>query len=107
MNYNCPLDGTLLSFSCGGDEENDAYRCSFCGEIYPTLNQKEVEVLKDIETHAISRLKKYKERLEEIKKEEGKITRILDFTKKSGLLSKLNKPNLSEEKVNRPGHPAP
>ena len=94
--YQCPLDGSLLFFDRG--EDNDAYICSHCSTIYPTLSRQEADILKDLESQALSRLEQYKNKLEEIKKEEGEIVKIFEFTKKSGLFSKLNEANLSENK---------
>jgi hypothetical protein len=91
--YTCPLDGSILSFSYG--EGNDAYKCANCGTVYPTLSKKEADILKDIESHALSRLGIYKQRLSTIKEEEGEIKKIFEFTEKNGLLSRLNKANLS------------
>jgi hypothetical protein len=96
LDYKCPLDGSPLSFKYG--EENDSYRCSHCGTIYPTLSKCEEDILRDIEVSAILKLEKYKKRLEKIKGEERDITKILEFVEKSGLLNKLNKVNLSEQK---------
>jgi hypothetical protein len=95
MNFKCPLDGAPLSFSYS--EENDAYICPSCDAIYPTLSKKEKDILKDITSHALLELKKSQTRLEEIKKEEGKIAKIFEFVEKSGLFKKLNKVNLSAE----------
>jgi len=93
IEYRCPLDGSILLFSYG--EGNDSYKCASCGTIYPTLSKKEEDIIKDIESHAISRLENYKQRLNKIKEEEGEIEKIFEFTEKNGLLSKLNKVNLS------------
>jgi len=93
--YECPLDGAFLWLDGETGVGNDAYICSCCGTIYPTLSKSEVGVLKDIESQALSKLKKYENRLEEIQKEEKDIAKIFEFTKKSGLLGKLSKANLS------------
>lgn len=93
--YKCPLDGSLLFFDRG--EGNDAYICPECNTIYPTLSEGEAGILRDIESQAFDKLNKYLARLTEIRKEEEKINKILEFAKKDGLLSKLNKANLSAE----------
>ncbi len=94
MDYKCPLDGSSLLSDY--DDENFSYTCPTCSALYlipqgqPNLNK-----FKEIESQALFKLDKYRKRLDEIRKEEESIIKIIGFTEGSGLLSKLNKANLS------------